>query len=355
MRTLDRLVAGQFLKLFLLALLSTPPLFALGEFTENIERYAQLGLSSAAVARGYLFRLPEYVVWAFPIAGLISAIFTVHTMTAHREIVAAKAGGISFHRLVLPILLVGALLTVVAVALTEVVPRSNRIAFRTLQNLDLRREFRSDFVYTTDGGYTLAARRLTLMDARMMEVALFRPANGEQPAMHVKASEAEHAENAGWTLINGRLSLVHDDGSVADHTFTRLRLPTLTERPRELLDEPPEPDEMTYAELQRSARILERSGGRFAPLLVKMHQRIAIPAATFVIILFGVPLATSSNRGGGAYGIGAALGTTIVYLLLFKIAGGFGDGGAVPPHVAAWAPNGLFLVAGLVLMARVRT
>jgi lipopolysaccharide export system permease protein len=151
------------------------------------------------------------------------------------------------------------------------------------------------------------------------------------------------------------MRLIHPDGFNEEYSFGKMKLPSFTERPADLLDEPPEPDEMSYQELERSAAILERSGGRFAPLLVKLHQRIAIPAATFVIAFFGVPLATSSKRGGTAYGIGAALGTTILYLLLLKVAGGFGESGAMPAYVAAWSPNAVFLLAGTFLMAKVRS
>ena len=112
------------------------------------------------------------------------------------------------------------------------------------------------------------------------------------------------------------------------YRFERMRLPMLTERPQELLDEPPQDEEMTYAELGRMAQVVERSGGKAEPLLVKQGQRIAIPAATLVIVLFGVPLATSSKRGGTAYGVGAALGTTILFVLLMKVAGSFGESGA---------------------------
>lgn len=355
MRILDQLVAGQFLKLFTVAILATPPLFILGELTENLDRYVDLGLTGTEVARGYLFRLPEYIVWAFPIAALIAAIFTVHGMTSHREIVAAKAGGVSFHRLVLPLLLMGTVLTAVALALTEVVPRSNRVAFQILKNVDARREWRTDFVYKAESGFTLAARRLTMFDSRLSGVLLQKPGDNGLPAFHLEASDAEHDQRTGWTFLNGYVRLAHEDGSNAAYRFERMRLPALTEQPRELLNEPPEDEEMSYAELERMARIIERSGGSPYPLLVKKEQRLAIPAATLVIILFGVPLATSSKRGGTAYGIGAALGTTILYLLLFKVAGGFGTSGTIPPQVAAWSPNGLFLVAGLVLMAKVRT
>src|SRR5687768_5840377 len=118
-RTLDRLVVATFLRLFVLSILATPFLFALGEFTENVESYKQAGLSMSEILYGYAHRLPEWIVLSFPIAGLIAAIFTVHGMTAHREIVAAKAGGFSFHRLVLPIVVASVLLTGGALVLTE--------------------------------------------------------------------------------------------------------------------------------------------------------------------------------------------------------------------------------------------
>jgi lipopolysaccharide export system permease protein len=355
MRILTRLVTGQFIKLFLIGVLATPPLFVLGDFTEKLDRFKAQGLTTADMLHGYLYRLPEFMVWAFPVAALIAAVFTVHSMTSHREIVAAKAGGISFHRLTLPIVAASAVLAAAAVGLTELVPRSNRIANQIHQNVDMRLDFRSDFVFRTESGYTLWARRLTMFDGRLNGIELHREGKDGRPTVILIAGEAEHVDGAGWTFLDGRLRMVQPDGFSGEYQFGKMTLPSFTEQPRDLLDEPPEEDEMTFAELERSAQILERSGGRVAPLRVKMHQRIAIPIATLVIVFFGVPLATSSKRGGTAYGIGAALGTTILYLLMFKVAGGFGESGAVPAYLAAWAPNGIFLLAGIVLMAKVRT
>ena len=106
---------------------------------------------------------------------------------------------------------------------------------------------------------------------------------------------------------------------------------------------------MRYAELGRFIEILRRSGGRPLELMVERAQKIALPVATLV------PLATSSRRGGSAFGVGISLAITIVYLMLFKIAGAAGASGALPPTIAAWIPNGVFLAAAAVLMARVRT
>jgi lipopolysaccharide export LptBFGC system permease protein LptF len=45
----------------------------------------------------------------------------------------------------------------------------------------------------------------------------------------------------------------------------------------------------------------------------------------------------------------------MIYLTLFKVATAVGSSGSVDPILAAWGPNLLFLVAGLVLLTRVRT
>lgn len=355
MRLLDRLVFGQFLRLFILSILATPPLFVLGELTEDLDRYVDQGIPTLQVAYGYLYRVPEYVVWSFPIAALIAAVFTIHSMTVHREIVAAKAGGISFHRLILPVGVMAVFLTLAGLGLTELAPRSNRIAFQVLSNEDPTREWRSNFVYQTEGGLTVAARRLVVSEGRLLEPVVQRPGDGNgAPALHLDAEMALHDSIRGWTFHQGRLRLVQD-GTVSSFSFYELFLPDLSERPVELLETPPEDEEMTYAEIGRQAQIIERSGGNPQKLLVRKEQKLAIPVATLVIILFGAPLATSSKRGGAAYGIGIALGTTMLYLLMLKVAGGFGASGTIPPLVAAWLPNAIFLVAGSVLMLRVRT
>ena len=95
---------------------------------------------------------------------------------------------------------------------------------------------------------------------------------------------------------------------------------------------------MTDSEIDRMVANITRSGGDASTLLVEKAQRKAIAVATLVIILFGAPLATSSQRGGAAYGIGVALGSTILYLLLFRLAGAAGQSGALSPVLSAWLP-----------------
>ena len=355
MRILDRLILGNFLRLFLMATAAMPILFVVGDITENLNRYLDAGLTLPEVLIGVAYKVPEFVSWAFPIAGLIAAVFTIHSMTTHREIVAAKAGGVSFHRLLMPILVLGVAVAGVGLWLAEYVPQSNRIAAEILQNqaITANRDWRVDFVYRSEDGVDVAARRLSANDGQIVGVL----ATWEEDTGHLVHMEAEAADwvDGVWIFRNGRMRTISPDGGESLATFARLVQPRLGETPTDMLSEPRDADELTRPEIQRQARIIRRAGGDPAPELVKLEQRLAIPAATLVIILFGAPLATSNKRGGAAYGIGVSLASTLFYLVLMRISAAFGNSGLIEPAWAAWWPNLIFLLLGLILLSRVRT
>lgn len=356
MKILDRFVLGTFLKLFTVFVVGAPLLFILVDVTDRLDRYLDRGLTLDQVAIGYLYQFPNFFLWAFPVAGLLASVFTIFPMTAHREVMAAKAGGISFYRLILPIVLAGILLTGAALGLSQLVPRTNQTAAELLGERERRQEWRSNFVYVTDSGESLAARRLTASDGRMQGVTLQRISrNSEDPTRHILADMALWHEEEGWIFQNGWIREVYPDGREEASRFTEYTPESLVEGPRDLLDTVRDEEEMTYAELGTLAERVSRSGGDTGRILTKREQQLAIPVATLVIILFGAPLATSSRRGGTAYGIGISLATTMLYLMILRVAGAMGYAGTLPAIVAAWLPNAIFAVGAAILLARVRT
>lgn len=356
MKILDLLIIRTFTGTFLLFVIGAPLLFLIGDIVENLDRYFGRGLTTSELIMAYLFMLPEFISWSFPIAALIAAVFTVHSMTQHREILAAKAGGISFHRLMAPLLLIGLLLTGIGLILNEAVPLAKRQSGQILRNETFSSQLRSDFVFKGSDERTITAQRLTivppLLNQILMEVP--HPVTGDL-AEHIQARDAPYHENSGWTFRDGYLRIVRKEGSNLTFYFDSLRTNGFVESPSSLLEVPEDEDEMTTAEIDRMAANISRSGGDPSFLIVKKEQRTAIAVATLVIILFGGPLATGSGRSGTTYGIGVALGSTILYLLLFRVAGAAGKVGALHPVFAAWAPNLIFLVCGLILLRRVRT
>ncbi len=355
-RILDRLLFRTFLKLFLGFVLGAPVLFVVGDIVQEIDHYFARGLSFGDIALAYMYKFPLFVSWAFPIAALIAAVFTVHGMTVHREIMAAKACGISFHRLILPILVAGAGLAGAGLLLAEVVPLSNRHAARLLQSEDPGLQWRQNFVFKTDAGVSVSIRRLMASEGEITGVVMEIPPgpNGE-PAEHVFAKRAYWDSNVGWTFQDGFVRVLTSDIDFPTYKFSEMRTSHFSPPPHDLLTDFRDEDEMTRADINRLAANIERSGGDASQLYVEKYQRTAIAIATLIIVLFGAPLATSTQRGGATYGIGVALATTLLYLLLFNLTKAAGESGMMEPMMAAWSPNAIFLLASLVLLRRVRT
>lgn len=353
-RTLDRMVSSTFAKLYLVFVACVPAVFIVSDLSDKLDRYLNRNLGMADIAIGYVFQYPHFTVWSAPLAGLIAAVFTVQSMTTHREIEAAKSGGISFHRLVAPIWVVGAVFTVGAYFLADLVPVANRKAAERLGEREARQEWRSDFVFQTEQGETLTIRQLYLASQSMDGLLIERQDEGGT-LRHVWARQAFWEEDAGWTLHDGYFRLIQPGGGEATYAFERYRPAGLSVPPEGLLEEPREDEEMSYRELGRHAAVVDRSGGDARDLLVKQQQKLAIPATTLVIVLFGAPLATTVKKGGATVGISFSLGSAIVYLMLLQLFGAIGATGGLSPWWAAWTPNLIFLATGLVLLARVRT
>lgn len=353
-RTLDRMVAMTFVRIFSFFVLSVPIMFILGDQSAKQGRYLDRELTMPDIVLGYIFEYPKFVLWSFPVAALVGTVFTIHSMTVNREIQAAKAGGVSFHRLIVPLWPIGAVLTVAAFLLGMVVTVTNRKAAEVFQEVEFRRDWRNDFVFQTENDETLGIQQLSVDNARMDGV-LLQSVDENGALRHVWASEAEYTAEEGWTLHHGYLRVLQPNGQETSFKFDRHRRPDLTATPNDLVQDPPDEEEMTYEELGRQAAAVYRSGGDPKKLLVGREQKLAIPAATLVIMLFGAPLATTVKKGGAAFGVGVSLGSTLVYILLLRLFGAIGIAGGLPPLWAAWTPNLMFLMVGVVLLARVRT
>lgn len=356
-RILDRYVTGEFLRLFTLFVLAAPVLFILGDLTDQLDDYFKQGLTGRQIAIGYLYELPLFILYSFPIAALIATIFTINNMTRNSEVAAAKAGGVSFHRMTAPLFVLGVLLTVAALGLSELVPIATRARAELQGERTTYRTTRSDFVYRGRDGYVYTIQRLNREQGRLTGVSVERPGDEpETPSLHIIAREGIYSPESGsWTLRNGYARLLLDRGAESSFRFDELHTPAFRESPERLLAVPKHPDEMGYRELGEFIEAIERSGGRAAELRVDRAQKLAIPIATLIIILFAAPLANQAPRGGAAYGVGISLGVTIFYLMLFKVAGAAGASGVMAPELAAWLPNGLFALASAGLLARVRT
>ena len=358
--TLDRYVLREWLRVFLITLLGFPILVIVIDLTDKLDTYMSRGIKPGAVALSYVFDLPEKMFLVLPVAVLFATVFTVGALGRHSELTAAKASGISFHRLVRPLFLAAGAAFIAGLLLGELAPVVTTRRLELLGERAIRStSSRYNFVYRADGGWVYTIRALELRTREMLDPMLEREGTGATyPTILLAAQRAVYSDTthaARWTLHRGALRYLSGPDREFAFLFDSLQSRTLRERPVDLLAEPKAPDEMRYAELGRYIDALARSGSNAKKLQVERALKIAIPFICLLIALFGAPLAISTPKSGPAWGVAASLATTFTVLLMFQLAKAVGAGGVLPPALAAWTPNILVGVAAVYLLRKAPT
>jgi lipopolysaccharide export system permease protein len=357
-RPLDRYVFTEFWKIFVAFALGFPILVIIIDLTDNLQKYLSRNLPRADVALSYLYWLPDSMFLVLPAAVLFATVFSIGGFTRHSEITAAKASGISFYRLILPVYAGAVLAALFGLALGEVVPITNAKRLELLQENKYKQGTeRYNFAYAAEQGRVYKIGALSVERGTMESLELERKGKGaDYPSYVLSASQARYnPKGHTWTVGKGTLHVIPDSGADVAFAFDSLRDRQMHEQPSDLMAVPRSPQEMGYRDLTRFIRALERSGGDANELKVERALKIAIPVTCLVIALFGAPLATSTQRGGSAYGVGVSLGTTVIFLMLIQLTKAIGGKGLIPPDLAAWIPNFVFAVVGTWLLTRVRT
>ncbi|MDD2890789.1 MAG: LptF/LptG family permease [bacterium] len=105
-------------------------------------------------------------------------------------------------------------------------------------------------------------------------------------------------------------------------------------------------------ELQKSKPNKKVKNGKIYSMLVEYHKKYSIPAASFIFILLGCPLAIRVKKRGVGVGFGLPLLFFIFYYVCLVGGESLGDRGVVQPWIAMWFANAALLIIGIVATFR---
>ena len=134
LRLLDRYVLKELLYPFVFGIAAFSSIFIastmLFKITQYITRY---GAPMETIARLFMYNMPEIINYTFPMSMLLAALMAFGKLSGSSEITAMKAGGVSYYRIVAPVLVVGFIVSMFSVVWAEkVVPASKHEAGRIL-------------------------------------------------------------------------------------------------------------------------------------------------------------------------------------------------------------------------------
>ena len=371
-RVLDMYISREYLRLILIGLLGLLAIFYISTFIDLADKLFRGETTWATLGRFFYFRTPQFVYYVIPMSVLVSTLVTVGLFTKNSELLVMRACGISLYRAALPLLICGVVASGVLYLMQErVLVASNREADKLERTIRHWPEATTAFnrrwmvgtggeMYHYDFFDQRSNRFSNLLVYRLDEEKWrLRAVARANDALYV-AAQTPGGDGRIWSARQG-WSREMATGKSGGEEQAEVKYEAFTER--ELTLEPatyfktdePNPDLMTYGQLSRFIDRMNASGANVVPQRVALARKIAFPFVTVIMTILAVPFAVSTGRHGAMYGIGIGIALAITYIVAMSISGALGAGGALPPLLAAWAPNLLFGAAAIYMVLTVRT
>lgn len=365
---LDEYVMRDFVQNFVLVLLSLSSLFLIFTFFELVGDIVKYSTPLITVVE-YLANLVPFILYSVtPLCSLVAVLITFGAFSRTSELTAMKATGISMYRIIAPVLLVAAVLSVALFSFDEVyLPNANRRqdALRsvikgkpaqTFSHPD--RKWISGQTSNTGGPSRIFYYQFFDPDkAAFANLTVFEFQPGTfQLRRRIFATSVhwdEHIQN--WVFENGWERTFTGETIGIYIPFTLSTFQEIHEQPSYFKKEDLPSQQMSYTELDRYINDLKQSGFDTMRLRVQLNHKLAYPFVTLVMAILAVPFALSTGKKGSLAGMGAAVGVAIAYWVIAGIFENLGNVNSLPAVLAAWSPDMLFAMAGGYLLLRTST
>lgn len=359
MRILDKYILNELMGPFVFGIAAFSSIFiGTGPMFRIAQLVSEYGATIPIVIKLFLYSLPSIVVLTFPMSMLLASLLSFGRLSASSEITAMRSGGQSFYRLATPVFIVAFIVSLAAVVLNEkVVPAANA-GYNYIVRYEMEKNTRPKaqehiIIKSIKGGSLdrLTYARNFAEDTGVMNMVTMQEFENDR-LVRVQSAEKAVWEDDHWIVYNG---IVHDlspEGRVERAMrFDQQDLP-VEKNPVEISREQKKPEEMSIQELKQHIKILKSEFVKTSKYEVELHQRLAIPLASFVFALIGTPLGLSPNRSSSSIGLGLSIVIIFIYYTIMTIAAALGQGGAIPAAAAAWAPNIAGILAGIYLIRK---
>ena len=365
------------MNLYIIKELFLPFLFGMGIFTslglsigavfELIRKVTDSGLHWGVAFKVLLLRMPEFIVFAFPMSILLATLMAYSRLSSDSELIALRSIGVNIHRLILPAIAFSLCIVTITFFFNNfIAPAANYEAAVTLRQAlgETRPDFETENILydeyekipTEDGDTREVLSRLFYaeeFDGEQMKnlTVLDRSRQSVSQIVVARSAKWNVLENV-WDFYDGTIYLVGVDGgynNVVKFQHQKLALPQTA---LDITKKGKRTDQMNIFEAREYLEIVKKGTDeqRIRKWQVRIQEKIAIPFACLVFALIGTALGIKPQNSGKATSFGVCIGLIFAYYLVSFISQSLGISGVVPPWVAAWLPNFLGLGAASTLL-----
>ncbi len=362
MRILTRYILKEISSHSLLGLLTFTFVIFIPHVGHLLEVVVRHDLPARDIIKLFILPTPGIVVLTIPMAVLVGILIGLSRMAADGEVTAARASGIGLAQFIRPVII----FALFGWGTTSwmslfLAPQAGRALGRMESSLEasqLPYEIQPRVFIEQFPNLLLYLEDVAGTRSRWSGVFIADTTKRDSPKITLAESGILVNDPAKSRLIlhlekgtTHEIDPQHPERySVASFTDTDLPIPL---RQSDTGAEKHTPATESLGTLLRTARTAQRPEERRAAS-VELNYRFALPVASLVLALVGIPLGLFSRKGGKAAGIVLTIFLVFLYYVLMAFGLSFAKQGRISPVLGLWLANLAFGLTGILMLANLR-
>jgi len=352
MKVLDRYISMEMVGPFLVGVVGFVMVMAVDLLFTMADLIINKGVPLWAVVKLLIYKLPAIMVLTFPVSTLFATAMALGRLGKDNEIVALRTSGVTLLRIAVPILVMGALVSLASYVTNErIVPHANHVATNLIRQIIYKRplpDVQENVFFKDAHNRYYYARRVDMKNKTMENIMVYEVTYERFPRVIL----AERATFRGrvWELEQGIIHKYDQKGYLNyEAAFAHMKL-NVSE---DLLTFSRHKDsqEMNTRELQDKIAVLDKGGFRTSALRTELLMKYSIPLTCLVFALIGIPFSLPSPRSGRTWGMVVTIVFMFTFYVFASVFRSLGKGGILPPALAAFTPQVSFALIGAGLLA----
>ncbi len=362
MKLLDRLILNDLVPKLLASIASASALLLIVGPLLAASRFQAAGIPWWIIAKFVGWDFTAFVRFTFPMGMLLAALLGFDRISRDSEGVALYAGGISFLRIMVPVIGLGLAVSLInyvfndqisSYAYARVADFNNHrqdIVGETTKPFDFanRKDGKLQVTVHVERGYDIQAKAM-----RDVTITVYGDDGRPNQVFHADRATPYGSSYKSWTLHNATVSNLGPAGGF-------LQSPTLitneiNKTPENITFLQRDPETLNFHDLRRQIAELKAGGSDSADVRnaeVGLWFKVSLPFSCLIFGLVGAPLGMRSPRSAKVSGYVWALPIMLGYYVIYTSMSSIAIGGSISPILAAWLPNILGLGVGSFLTWR---
>lgn len=355
MRILRDYILKEFFHSFFLSLIVFTFVLLIGNIIRLADLLINKGVDVISILKLFLYLIPWLSSFTLPIAALTAVILTFGRLSSDGELTAMKASGVSFSRISLPVIIVGAIFSCVAFFINDQLsPNSSFESRKVIKEVGIRRPT----AYLEEGTFIRGFENYVIFiyeirGNRLKNIRVYQPQGEGKPTRTIVAEYGEINSIPEKNLIELRLynGTSEEPSPTEPGSFYKLNFKTYYMTldlskvfKKERIQK--KTREMTIKELRQEIANFTKEKIDTAALYIEIYKKVNMALATFVLILAGIPLGIRAHRSEKSIGFGISLLIFAVYWGIFLGGIAVSLKGTISPVLGTSLGNIFFLVMG---------